>query len=216
MPLPASDYAALQASIAANTNQVTFINDLNNQVTEAINVINVADGNGCNAIAAYYNGFPATPFYGNYNNVPIALIADAVRWARFYPSDAVTASNYTQIILACNQMLTQLQDILSTATANGGFFDATQKLLVNGLKAATDAVPSAGAGATQDAGWLTAPSSPAGSLTIQQTICRLATIVEQLFADTSLANGSTNLLAATLIWEGPITGQDVQNAVNQG
>lgn len=211
MPLTPGQLTTLNTAIAANTNQIVCADG----VTRAINAITGALQTPDNAfaVANWYNLLPATPFYGYYTGVPIAEIVSAIRWARLTPSDAVTATNFTQISLGCQGYQFNVQLLIGTQPT----LDATQHAIIQGFHDSLSAVPSAGAGATQDAGWTTAV---AGGVPLPSILSRLSSNIEALLANTtawgqggsgaSQTPGSTG--PATLTFQGTILYEDIQAA----
>lgn len=216
--LTAAQLATLKSAIAANTNTILI-----SGVATAINSLTAAQLNDPAFAQAvcdqWYNLDPSTPFYGYYTGVPVSQLNGAIRWNRLTPSDAVTATNYTQISLACQGCQFNIQLLLGFQQT----VDATQRTIVQGFHDSCSAVPSAGAGATQDAGWSSTPNVP-GALTIPQVLSRQATNAEVLFAVTtawgqggsgaSQTPGSTG--PATLTFQGALSGIDITAAINGG
>lgn len=209
--LTPTQLTTLNANLAANTNTILI-----SGTAVAINALTAAQKANAaiaQAVAVWYNGLPATAFYGYYTGVPVAAVNGAIRWKRLTPTDAVTAANFTQISLACQGIQFNVQLLLGYL----GTIDATQKAIVQGFADTLSAVPSAGAGATQDAGWTSAVS---GGLTVPQVLSRLATNAEALLADTTVwgqggsgasqTPGSTG--PANLLFQGSLQGTDIQAA----
>lgn len=215
--LTQAQLTALKTDIAANVN--TVLNPTTGQ-TVAINTIPHDDGGGANAIATWYNGFPGTTFFANYFNVPLATLKAAIKHKNYTPTDSVPANGTTTTIT--NNQLFYMNELMVAAsfqaavnilmTGGGTTFDATNTNLVSALQDATSSnMPTGTGGASLNGGWGT---------TVKPAICRAASNAEKLFADTSGANGSTNLLAARLVYDsgrdGILTGTDIVNAWTLG
>jgi hypothetical protein len=209
MPLTAAQITTLTTDLGTNTNTVLI-----GGVATAINAITAQQKNSDSAfaVAAWYNLLTATAFYGNYRSVPVSVIRGCIRWKRLTTAESPPASPSTDThFLSVTNALLSIQENVQMLIGFGGTVDCTQKVIVQGLSDALSAVPSGAAGAAQDAGWSTVPNSPAGLLTLQQSICRLGTNAEKLFADTSGGTGADNTHAATFTFEGLISGTDIQS-----
>ncbi len=208
MPLTSAQKTALLTDIGNNPNNITYTDETGPHTVQIKLAPNLGLAN--NAIADWYNLFPGTSFFGNHSKVPLATIKGAIAWKRLTPTDAVPASPqlavtlWTAFSMACQGCQFNLQMLMtSTGPTNvAPVIDATQAKVVAGLQDALQLVPSAAGGATQDAGWAS----------VQPLLCRLGTNAEKLFASTANGNGSTNLLAATFVFEGQLAGSDVADA----
>lgn len=208
----------LKTHLTANTSTVVI-----GGTTFAINSADVLPPGGqpsdeaAQKVASNYNQ-PASPnFFGNYRNVPLAAVKAAILFKNYTPNDvppvaaipsAPTAAEeyaiklYTARAIFAQNLQLSINNLLLADTV----FDATKLNLVSGIKDATNSdMPTGSAGSLRKGGW-------AGAGGVQQTICRLGTIAEKLFADTSGGNGSANTTAATFTFEGNLSSQDIKDA----
>lgn len=199
--LNATQLAELKTDLAANTNTVLI-----NGVATAINAVPHGADNA-QAIADWYNLLCTIDFFGNYSTVPINDVKNEISFKNYTPADAVPASGATTQVtndlmnwigraLFCQGYQISVNNLLTAGTV----IDATKPNIVGAWKDATNTnMPSGVGGASQKGGWLN----------IQPILCRKATNIEKLFANTTNGNGADNTHAATLTWEGPISGTDV-------
>jgi hypothetical protein len=134
-------------------------------------------------------------------NADVAAIRAAVVWANLTPADAPDGTQaWANRSLQCQGKQFNLQMIIPfTGTLNA----ADQNLRI-GLQDALQGVRSGAGGVAQDAGWSA----------VRNTLARKATYIEQILADTSVGNGSTRTLSATMVFEGSISDADVMVARN--
>lgn len=209
MPLTPAQLTTLKNNIAANTNTILI-----NGVPTAINSIDLTNPSFAQAICdQWYNLNPATAFYAYFTGVTGAALQGAVWWKHLNPTDAPSSTN-AAIFIACNMCQSFALAMVTQAS-----IDATQKSIVQGFADNLSAVPSAGNGATRDAGWTTSVS---GAPTVPQVLSRLATNAEVLFANTtawgqggsgaSQTPGATG--PATLTFQGSLSGVDITAAAN--
>lgn len=160
---------ALKADIAANATVLnlpsgpTAIKD----ITNPDNFQDVAD---------WYNQLAAPNWFVIRTDVPVADILNAIVWANFTPSPAITSGNAAQATAAsayCQGKMLNLQTMLFGRTA----FDATKATQTGGLKDATTQLPSGAAFANQPGGWGANAASGVWSL-----CTRKATNAEKVFA----------------------------------
>jgi hypothetical protein len=213
--LTPAQITALGAAIAANTNTVTYtISQGNPNAGQVVSLpMNQLDksGDANNAIALWYSGFPATPFYAYYSLVPKVAIGNSVKWKKFTNPVALDATVTQQNMLLSIQLM---QANVIAMLALGGTLqtlDATQTQIVQGLDDNLSAIPSNETTGTVDAGWAS------GSPTVQAVLNRQATNVEILFANTTNGSGAnptgTTTGPATLVFEGIVNGQST-GAIN--
>lgn len=201
---------ALKADMGNNTTTITATYDNGQQVTDTIaHFIANLDGTKANAIAAWYNLTANPAFFGNYSQVPLSTVRGAISWKKLTSNVTMPASPSTDVaaltwINACLSMQANLELLIGTSPS--GVLDATQRNIWQGLQDALSAVPSKAGGVTQDAGWAT----------LQPLLCRTGSNAEKLFADTTNGNGSTNLLAASFVFEGTLSGVEVVDAEQNG
>lgn len=212
---------SLKNDIAANVTTITVTYDNGFQLVNQ-QIKNLPhDGTTANAIAAWYNLLPGTAFFANYSNVPLALVKGGIKGKNYTPTDApptaavpstpTSAETYALSLHTARTLFAQaFQLAVNNLLLAADSFDATNATLVSALQDATSTnMPTGAAGANQTGGWAT---------TVKPAICRKASNAEKLLADTSGGNGSTNLLAATLLYDsgrdGLLTGPDIVNAWN--
>ena len=205
--LTPSQLQSLKANIAASTDTVPAgVADCGGFVGLQVNAVpNSADGNYC--LASLYNQISSPAFYVYRTSIPVAEVFDAIVWANFTPSDAVptdTALNnaiFQSRQIACQTKQMNVQTILmGQSTLNGA-----KPNIRSGLQDALTQIPSGANGALRAAGWVTVRDS---------VLARQARRIEKLYADTSGGNGSAAASAATLTFEGTITGSDIEAARN--
>lgn len=132
-------------------------------------------------------------------NVDVQIIKDAVVWASLTPTDVPDGTQaWANRSLQCQGKQFNLQLILPVT----GTFNAANINARAGLQDALQNVRSGAGGAAQDAGWAA----------VRQSLTRRANHFEKLFADVAGGNGSTRLLAATMVIEGNPTPQDIEQA----
>lgn len=208
--LTAAQLLALKNDIAANQHVINVPGVGQVQIRNA-----GADGTAADAIAAWYNQIistnvplvgtaPEADFFGNYATVPVADIFNQIIWKNFTPTDAIPVGSNTLVDVNIGRCLViQSQQInLGNMLTGRLTLDCTKANTVQGLKDSTNNVPAGANGANISGGW-------AG---IQTVICRKATNLEKLLADTSGNTGADSSHAATFTFEGQITGTDVQKA----
>lgn len=178
---------------------------------------NPTDQSLAQALADLYNAPAASDFFGNYKKVPVSDIFNTVAWKNYTmtdkpptaaaPSTPTVAETYAlSLHMSRAAFANAFQMNIQTLLISRDFFDATKSSLVSALKDATNTnMPTGSAGADLKAGW-------GGASGVQTILCRKGTRAEKLFADTSVANGSTNLLAATFVQEGTLVYNAIQDA----
>jgi hypothetical protein len=142
----------------------------------------------------------ATPNFWVYNTrADVQAIRAAIVWANLTPTDAPDGTQaWANRSLQCQGKQFNLQLIVPMT----GTLNASDTNLRAGLQDALTGVRSGVGGALQSGGWVA----------VQQTLARRAKVIEQILADTAAGNGSTRALAATLVYEGDITADDVMAA----
>lgn len=198
---------ALKANIAASTDVVPAgLADCGAFVGVQVNAIpNSADGNFC--IATLYNQMVSPSFYVYRTNIPVQEVFDAIVWANFTPADAVpTDTALNNAIFQSRQIACQTKQMnVQTMLMGQSVLNGAKANIRAGLQDALTNIPSGVNGATRAAGWVTVRDN---------VLARPARRIEKLYADTSGGNGSTASTAATLTYEGTVTGSDVEQARN--
>lgn len=134
-------------------------------------------------------------------NADVQTIRAAVIWANLTPNDAPDGTQaWANRSLQCQGKQFNLQMLIPMT----GTLNASDINLRNGLQDALSNVRSGAGGTSQGAGWAA----------VQGTLARRATYVERILANTTLGNGSTKALAATMVYEGAILAADVEAARN--
>lgn len=191
MPLSTQQQTALKAAILANPTWAAFPND--------------TDGNF--NLATLLNLQAAPAFWVWSKTADLTAIKNAIIWANLTPADAPNGTQqWANNSLQCQGKQFNLQLILPQTTGFGVTFDASNDNLRLGLQDALTGVRSGVGGVSQSAGWTQ----------VQQVLARRASEVEKLFADTTIGNGSTRPLSATLVFVGTVDANDVQLARNVG
>jgi hypothetical protein len=163
------------------------------------------NGDGYFATAAAYNALVSPNFFVFRTNVPVDEIQDQIVWANFTPNVTDfstgfgTTVAYSNAALLCQGKQFNLQ-MLMTRTNN--LINASKQKIRDGLQDALTNIPSGNNGNARQGGWAS----------VQTILARLATRGEKLFANTGGGNGSTALLAATMVVEGLISAADVERA----
>jgi hypothetical protein len=134
-------------------------------------------------------------------NVDVQDIKDAVVWANLTPTDAPDGTQqWANRSLQCQGKQFSLQLILPvTGTLNGAKANVR-----TGLQDALQGVRSGVGGVAQDAGWAA----------VRSVLARRANHAEKALADTTLGNGSTRTLSATMVFEGGLSPAQVAAARN--
>lgn len=124
--------------------------------------------------------------------VDVQLIRAAISWANLTPTDVPDGTQtWANRSLQCQGKQFNLQMIIPVT----GTLNATDVNTRNGLQDALQNVRSGVAGAAQDAGW------PAA----RNVLARKAKAIEQILSDTTVGNGSTRVLSASMVYEGDCT-----------
>lgn len=199
MALSPAQIATLKAAIAANT---TVAGGFSAYASTPINQIpNNSDGN--QAIADWYNEYPAPDFFVWNSQATIASVYDNVTWANLTPTDTPDGTQtWANRSLACQGKQFNLQTILIGAQ---GIVNATKSSIRAGLQDALSNVPSGVNGATVSAGWASVRD---------KALARKATRAEKLFADTSNGSGATAQTSALPAFDGALASSDVDTARN--
>lgn len=146
-------------------------------------------------------GFPTTKFWVWSTNVDVQDVKDAVVWANLTPTDAPDGTTtWTNRALQCQGKQFSLQLVLPVT----GTLNAAKINVRGGLQDALQGVRSGAGGAVQDAGWVP----------VRNTLAREANHAEKALADTTVGNGSTRTLSATMVFEGGLSPADVAAARN--
>lgn len=205
MSLTAAQITALAADIATNTATAP---GTSGQISALAHTADNAF-----AVAAWYNLFPATDFFGNYASVPMSAIKSAIKFKNYTPTDAVPASGSTTQIT--NDLLNHVgrslfaqtfQLSLNNLFITGTSFDATNANLVSALKDATNSnMPTGASGANQTGGW-------SGATGVQTVLCRKGTNAEKLLATITAGTGTgaDNTHAAVFTFEGQVNVADIE------
>jgi hypothetical protein len=164
-------------------------------------VPNSADGNLL--IATAYNTTHVPNFFVYRTNVPTQDIFDQVVWANLTPTDTPDGTQaWANHSLACQGKQFNLQTLLM----GQGTINAAKSNIRAGLQDALTNVPAGASGALIAAGWVGVRDN---------ALARLARRIEALFASVGGAqDGTTAAKAATLVVEGTISGQQIQDARN--
>jgi hypothetical protein len=193
--LSAAQLQTLKSDVAANTN---VPGGTSIYAATPINTIPLT-GDGDQAIADWYNGFPAPDFFVYRSNVLVKEINDQIQWAKLTPNDAPdTTQIWLNRAMQCQGKQFNLQILLQGLPT----VDASKANFRAGLQDALTNVPSGVAGALVSAGWVGVRDN---------ALARKATRVEKILAT---GDGSTAALAATLGAEGLLTYHDVDAARN--
>lgn len=151
---------------------------------------------GAAEIAVALNQPAAVAFYVWRNSTPAADILDAIVWASLTPADTADGSAiYTNRALVAQARQLNLQIILQGRES----IPTGRPNVRQGLTDALLGVPTGVGGALLDAGWL-------GAGKVKTTITRQTSVVEKLFATGTGTVG----VPGVLVYEGPITSDDVQ------
>lgn len=110
-------------------------------------------------------------------DAPTLDIENAILWANYTPSAAISIANAQIAALYCQNKQINLQLLIQRP--NQTAFDATRANNVAGLKDATTALPSKSDLTNQTGGWTQGTGQ---TTTVPMALCRLATFVEKLFA----------------------------------
>ena len=142
MALTAAQLTTLGNDIAANTNTAPgtsgAIKDLAHDADNAF------------AVAAFYNLFPASDYFGWRDDVPIGDVYNTVTWANYTPQDPADSTVlYQNRALLCQTKQMNLQLLLQGRTT----FDAGRTNLRTGLNDATTSIPSGAGGINKSGGW---------------------------------------------------------------
>lgn len=208
MPLTPAQKTALKADIAANTNTIPVGQPWTNSFANAqINAI-PNDSGGNATIAGWYSQVASPDFNVLRSNVPTDDIYDAITWANYTPQDVPDNTvTYQNRAMLCQTKQINLQLLLQGRTT----FNAGKLTQRSGLNDATTNLPSGASGASRSGGWTA----------ILPILRRLALRIEKLFAVQTSGVGVVNAgdLGATtnpalLIYEGTISGDDVEQARN--
>ena len=222
MSLTAAQLQTLKTNIAANTNTVSVDGD----APTAINAV-PHDADAAQAIADWYNQI-ASPAYTVWNtSVQLKSIRAAVNLQNYTPTDAVPPSGSTvqitndAMLFANRCMACQLKQGNAIFLISGeGSVDCSPLQYRQSYNDCMTAIPSGTGGANQNAGW-GVPATPGA---VRLAMQRQATNTEKLFAVASTAapnagNVGTDARGSitnpdTLVFQGSISGTDVQNAWN--
>ena len=144
---------------------------------------------------------PTPAFWVWSTNVDVQDVKDAIVWANLTPTDAPDGTQaWANRSLQCQGKQFSLQLILPvTGTLNGAKANVR-----TGLQDALQGVRSGAGGVAQDAGWAA----------VRNVLARRANHAEKALADTSLGNGSTRTLSATMVFEGQLSAADISAARN--
>lgn len=157
------------------------------------------NGDGYYDLAAQLNKEASPSFWVWSTNADVGVIRAAVVWANLTPADAPDGTqNWANRSLQCQGKQFNLQMLIPFA----GTVSAADANFRAGLQDALQGVRSGAGGASQDAGWAA----------VRGTLARKATYGEKILADTGVGDGSTRTLAATMVFEGNLTADDVQKA----
>jgi hypothetical protein len=158
-------------------------------------------GDGYYDLANALNAEAAPNYWVWSTTADVGLIRAAVIWANLTPTDVPDGTQqWANRSLQCQGKQFNLQMIVPfTGTLNGA--DANLRA---GLQDALTAIRSGVGGASQGAGWVA----------VQGTLARKAKYIEKILADTSVGDGSTKPLSATMVFEGNIDPANVMLARN--
>lgn len=152
-------------------------------------------------IAAILNLSASPAFHVWRTSVPTQEIFDKITWANFTPNPAPDGTvQWSNRALACQGKQFNLQTMLMGQVS----INASRATMRAGLQDAMTDIPSGANGNSRQAGWAA----------VQQVLVRGVSRVEALLADVSAGNGGTTGTAATLIFEGGVTAQDVNASRN--
>jgi hypothetical protein len=187
------NYSTLKTECATNPNNYV---DAGSGMTLA-----QAFAGGFDNLCAQILNVPTNDFYIYRTDVPVNEIFDAVVWANLTPSDTPDGTQtWANRSLACQGKQFNLQTIL---IGTQGVLNVSKINIRAGLQDALTAIPSGTAGASRSAGWVT----------IRDTvITRFATRAEKLFSNKANGNGATVTTAAAPVFEGQLSGMDIQLA----
>ena len=183
MPLTLAQGQALKAAITANEAWAAF----------------PLSADGYFDLARVLDGRATPNFWVGSTNVDVQTIKDAIIWANLTPLDVPDGTQqWANRSLQCQGKQFSIQLILPTQ----GTYNASNANTRAGLQDALSGVRSAAGGGSQGAGWSS----------VQVTLARQATHFERIVANTSLGNGSTRALSATMVIEGRCDPLDVEYA----
>jgi hypothetical protein len=158
-------------------------------------------GDGYYDLAQVLSAQAAPVFWVWSTGVNVQLIRAAILWTNLTPVDTPDDTQiWANRALQCQgkqfnlQMMIPAVDLLNASDVN----------LRSGLQDALQGVRSGSSGVAQDAGWSA----------VRSVLSRKANEIEQILSDTSVGNGSTRLLSATLDYEGLCTDVIVSEARN--
>jgi hypothetical protein len=179
--------AALKAAIVADPvlNALPLSGDADQQIADAFNAVQ-------------------PDFFVWSTSVDVGSILDAINWPNLTPNDPpaqgtqLLAQTWENRAMVCQIKQTNLQLMLQGRTT----INASRPNVRAGLNDALTNIPSGLNGANQNG----------GSGAVQAVLARKATRAEKLFANVVGGNGATAATAATLVFEGAITLQDVDGA----
>lgn len=183
MSLTAPQLAALKAAIDANQTWLAY----------------PLSADGYIDLARALNAEAAPTFWVWASNADVGAIRAAVVWANLTPADAPDGTQaWANRSLQCQGKQFNLQMIIPFQ----GTVNATDANLRAGLQDALHGVRSGAGGTAQDAGWAA----------VRSALARKAKYCEMILADTSVGNGSTRALSATMVFEGYLTDVDIAAA----
>jgi hypothetical protein len=152
-------------------------------------------------LAVAMRGIPTPKFWVWSTNVDVQDIRDAVVWANLTPTDAPDGTQaWANRALQCQGKQFELQLIIPM----NGTLNAAKTNVRSGIQDALQGVRSGPGGVAQDAGWAA----------VRNVLAREANHVEKALADTTVGNGSTRALAATMVIEGSLSAADIAAARN--
>ena len=155
-------------------------------------------GAGSNVVRDLLNAAASPAYFVWRSSTPADDVSDAITWASLTPVDTADGTaTFTNRALACQAKQINLQIMLqgrtSVPTGKSNFRAGLTDALLN--------VPAGAGGALLDAGWL-------GAGKVKAAITRQASVFEKIFATGTGSSGTP----ATLGVEGPVSGDDVQQA----
>jgi hypothetical protein len=131
----------------------------------------------------------------------VQLIRAAIAWANLTPTDVPDGTTiWGNRSLQCQGKQFNLQMIIPI----DGTLNASDVNVRNGLQDALQNVRSGVAGASQDGGWVA----------VRNVLARKARYIEKILSDTTVGNGQTRPLSASLVYEGQCTDVMVIDARN--
>ena len=201
MPLTAAQLATFKTNILANTATIPAGQTWTGAFAgvQVKNVPNISDGNV--AVAGWYNQ-TASPAYVVWRDLPVETVVNLITFANMTPLDAVpttpdlTVQVWMARAMACQGKQFNLQNLINARSTapmkQTNYRAALQDCLTN--------IPAGASGALLAANWTG----------VRDAAKFNATNAEKLFA----AGAGTTAAPSDLAFEGAVTADDVNNALN--